>query len=46
MDEQRQAASRINLQLRRLEKELEETSDPAKKEELRKEIDVLRLSIS
>jgi hypothetical protein len=46
MDEQRQEASRINLQLKRLERELEETKDKAKKEELQKQIDALRLSIS
>jgi hypothetical protein len=46
MDENRQRASSINLQLRRLEKELEETKDKAKKEQIEKEIEALRLSIS
>lgn len=46
MDEQRQQASRINLQLKRLEKELEESKDSAKKQELQKRIDALRLGIS
>jgi hypothetical protein len=46
MDEKRQQASSINLQLRRLEKELEETTDKAKREQLGKEIEALRLSIS
>jgi hypothetical protein len=46
MDEQRQQASRINLQLKRLEKELEEEKDATKKQELQKQIDALRLSIS
>jgi len=46
MDENRQRASSFNLQLRRLEKELEETKDKASKERIEKEIEALRLSIS
>ena len=46
MDENRQRASSINLQLRRLEKELEETKDKTNKERIEKEIEALRLSIS
>jgi hypothetical protein len=42
----RKEASRINLQLKRLERELEEEKDAAKKLELQKQIDALRLSIS
>jgi len=46
MDEQRRIASRTNLQIKRMEKELEETTDIAKKHEIEKAIDALRLSIS
>jgi hypothetical protein len=46
MDERRQEASRINLQLKRLERELEEEKDAVKKQDLQKQIDALRLSIS
>jgi hypothetical protein len=46
MDEQRRIASRTNLQLKRMEKELEEATDLSKKKELEKAIDALRLSIS
>lgn len=45
MDE-RKEASRINLQLKRLERELEDEKDAEKKQELQKQIDALRLSIS
>jgi hypothetical protein len=45
MDEQRQKASRINLQIKRMEKELEETTDIGKKQQIEKELDALRLSI-
>jgi hypothetical protein len=46
MDEKRQLASHANLQIKRLERELEETTDQAKKEKIQKEIDELRKSIS
>jgi hypothetical protein len=46
MDEARRLASHANLQIKRLERELEETTDKAKREALEKEIDKLRLSIS
>jgi EAL domain-containing protein (putative c-di-GMP-specific phosphodiesterase class I) len=46
MDDTRRLASHANLQIRRLEKELEETADKAKKNEIEKEIERLRSSIS
>jgi hypothetical protein len=46
MDEKRQEASRINLQLKRLEREIEDEKDAVKKQELQKQLDALRLSIS
>jgi hypothetical protein len=46
MDDSRRLASHANLQIKRLEKELEETTDKAKRAELEKEIDRLRISIS
>jgi hypothetical protein len=46
MDENQQKASHANLQIKRLERELDQTTDKDKRATLAKEIDKLRLSIS